>query len=142
MSDQLNYKEDIDKKYEEQFRKFYNFYKNNYRLIMIAMVLVLLLAVGKRYYREYQTRKKVEQLVEEKLEEIRKEENNNSLQDSSDDNIPDFTQIINNLSMDEIIEYMNENEDIKSLFSEKEYEELMKMLNGLDGLYDIFSSEN
>lgn len=135
MSDQLNYKEDIEKKDEEEFRRFYNFYRDNYKKIMIVLVVMLLFAVGRRYYREYQTKKKVEELVQQKLEEIKQEENN-----TAQDVTPDYIQILNNFSIDEIIDYMNENEDIKSLFSKEEYEELMKMLNGLDGLYDIFTN--
>ena len=135
MSDQLNYKEDIEKKDEEEFRRFYNFYRDNYKKIIVVLVVMLLFAVGRRYYREYQTKKKVEELVQQKLEEIKQEENN-----TAQDVTPDYTQILNNFSIDEIIDYMNENEDIKSLFSKEEYEELMKMLNGLDGLYDIFTN--
>ena len=137
MAQHLNYKEDIENKEEEQFRKFYNFYKDNYKKIMVVLVLILLFGVARRYYKEYQTKKKIEQLVQEKIEQMKQEENNNIVENND---IPDYTQMFNNFSMDGVIEYMNENEDIKCLFSKEEYEELMKMLNGLDGLYDIFTN--
>ena len=135
MAQHLNYKEDIENKQEEQFRKFYNFYKENYKKIMVVLVLILLFGVARRYYKEYQTKKKIEQLVQEKIEQMKQEEDNNIVENND---IPDYTQIFNNFSMDEIIEYMDENEDIKNMFSKQEYDELMKMLKGLDGLYDFF----
>ena len=137
MAKHLNYKEDIENREEEQFRKFYDFYRDNYRKIMVVLVLILLFGVARRYYKEYQTKKKIEQMVQEKIEEMKQEENNDIVENND---IPDYTQMFNNFSMDGVIEYMDENEDIKNLFSKEEYDELMKMLKSLDGLYDFFSN--
>ena len=137
MAKHLNYKEDIENREEEQFRKFYDFYRDNYRKIMVVLVLILLFGVARRYYKEYQTKKMIVQMVQEKIEEMKQEENNDIVENND---VPDYTQMFNNFSMDGVIEYMDENEDIKNLFSKEEYDELMKMLKSLDGLYDFFSN--
>lgn len=134
MAKELNYKEDIEKKQEEEFRRFYDFYRNNYKIILVFLVLILLFGVARNYYKQQQNKKMVEQLVQEKLDEIKQEENN-----TVEDVGPNYMEMFNQFSIDELIDYLNENEDIRNLFSEQEYEELMKMLKGVDGLYDFFS---
>ena len=122
------------------------FIERNYKRLVIIFIIVSIVFAGYKYYQYKNRQKMIEQMVQEKVDEIISQQGTNN-SDNTDNSINeifdgDLNEIVNDFSVNDIKDYIENDESFRKLFSEEEMKELTELLDGLSGLEDIFKGGN
>ena len=146
---------DIIEKNNQKKSGFSGFIKKFIIALLIIALVCGLAFVGYYFYREYKIKQSVEEMIQEKADEIvtqqqqqQTQETDNSLdnqenQDSQDNNGEtnifdyDIDEIFQNFNIDQIEEYLMNNEEFQSSMTEQEKQELLQMIEELKKIYNV-----